>query len=89
MDRERMMAISTDEYKQLAEIKIRAGLLWEKCARIKHEEGAATISIDEVQFLLNAEDNYDPFCGLPMQDVPQQGQYQAPNNFTDVMDGRN
>lgn len=69
--RERMIAISTEEYKDLAEIKIRADLLWQKCLKMKHEDGVAQIGIDDVQFMLNATDNYD---GLPWEFVPPQAE---------------
>ena len=70
MERERM-TITTAEYKQLLESKIRMDLLWQRCLKMKHEDDVNEIFIDEIQFILNADDNYDPFCGLPMEDVPQ------------------
>ena len=84
MERERM-TITTAEYKELLEKKIRSDLLWKRCMQIKHEDGAAIIPISEVQFQLNAVDNYDPFCGLPMEDTPQ-----MPESFESLLeDGRN
>ena len=71
MERERM-TITTAEYKQLLESKIRMDLLWQRCLKMKHEDDVNEIFIDEIQFILNADDNYDPFCGLPMEDVPQE-----------------
>ena len=71
MERERM-TITTAEYKQLLEIKIRMDLLWQRCLKMKHEDDVNEMFIDEIQFILNADDNYDPFCGLPMEDVPQE-----------------
>lgn len=70
MERERM-TITTAEYKQLLESKIRMDLLWQRCLKMKHEDDVNEMFIDEIQFILNADDNYDPFCGLPMEDVPQ------------------
>lgn len=81
MERERM-TITTAEYKQLLENKIRMDLLWQICLKMKHEDDVNEIFIDEIQFILNADDNYDPFCGLPMQDVPQ-------GKFDLQEDGRN
>ena len=81
MERERM-TITTAEYKQLLESKIRMDLLWQRCLKMKHEDDVNEMFIDEIQFILNADDNYDPFCGLPMQDVPQV-------NFDLQEDGRN
>ena len=69
MERERM-TITTAEYKQLLESKIRMDLLWQRCLKMKHEDDVNEMFIDEIQFILNADDNYDPFCGLPMQDTP-------------------
>ena len=71
MERERM-TITTAEYKQLLESKIRMDLLWQRCLKMKHEDDVNEMFIDEIQFILNADDNYDPFCGLPMEDVPQE-----------------
>ena len=71
MERERM-TITTAEYKQLLEIKIRMDLLWQRCLKMKHEDDVNEMFIDEIQFILNEDDNYDPFCGLPMEDVPQE-----------------
>ena len=71
MERERM-TITTAEYKQLLESKIRMDLLWQRCLKMKHEDDINEMFIDEIQFILNADDNYDPFCGLPMEDVPQE-----------------
>ena len=71
MDRERM-TITTAEYKQLLESKIRMDLLWQRCLKMKHEDDVNEMFIDEIQFILNVDDNYDPFCGLPMEDVPQE-----------------
>lgn len=81
MERERM-TITTAEYKQLLESKIRMDLLWQRCLKMKHEDDVNEMFIDEIQFILNADDNYDPFCGLPMEDVPQ-------GNFDLQEDGRN
>jgi hypothetical protein len=81
MERERM-TITTAEYKQLLESKIRMDLLWQRCLKMKHEDDVNEMFIDEIQFILNADDNYDPFCGLPMEDVPQR-------NFDLHEDGRN
>ena len=81
MERERM-TITTAEYKQLLESKIRMDLLWQRCLKMKHEYDVNEIFIDEIQFILNADDNYDPFCGLPMQEVPQ-------GSFDLQEDGRN
>ena len=71
MERERM-TITTAEYKQLLESKIRMDLLWQRCLKMKHEDDVNEMFIDEIQFILNVDDNYDPFCGLPMEDVPQE-----------------
>ena len=71
MERERM-TITTAEYKQLLESKIRMDLLWQRCLKMKHEDDVNEMFIDEIQFILNTDDNYDPFCGLPMEDVPQE-----------------
>ena len=71
MERERM-TITTAEYKQLLESKIRMDLLWQRCLKMKHADDVNEMFIDEIQFILNADDNYDPFCGLPMEDVPQE-----------------
>ena len=71
MERERMTS-TTAEYKQLLESKIRMDLLWQRCLKMKHEDDVNEMFIDEIQFILNADDNYDPFCGLPMEDVPQE-----------------
>ena len=71
MERERM-TITTAEYKQLLESKIRMDLLWQRCLKMKHEDDVNEMFIDEIQFILNKDDNYDPFCGLPMEDVPQE-----------------
>ena len=71
MERERM-TITTAEYKQLLESKIRMDLLWQRCLKMKHEDDVNEMFIDEIQFILNEDDNYDPFCGLPMEDVPQE-----------------
>ena len=71
MERERM-TITTAEYKQLLESKIRMDLLWQRCLKMKHEDDVNEMFIDEIQFILNVDDNYDPFCGLPMKDVPQE-----------------
>ena len=71
MERERM-TITTAEYKQLLGTKIRMDLLWQRCLKMKHEDDVNEMFIDEIQFILNADDNYDPFCGLPMEDVPQE-----------------
>lgn len=71
MENRERMTIPTDEYKRLLESKIRADLLWQRCMKMKHEDGVSEMFIDEIQFILNATDNYDPFCGLPMVDVPQ------------------
>lgn len=81
MEKERM-TITTAEYKQLLESKIRMDLLWQRCLKMKHEDDVNEMLIDEIQFILNADDNYDPFCGLPMEDVPQ-------GNFDLQEDGRN
>ena len=81
MERERM-TITTAEYKQLLESKIRMDLLWKRCLKMKHEDDINEMFIDEIQFILNADDNYDPFCGHPMEDVPQ-------GNFDLQEDGRN
>ena len=81
MEKERM-TITTAEYKQLLESKIRMDLLWQRCLKMKHEDDVNEIFIDEIQFILNADDNYDPFCGLPMQEVPQ-------GSFDLQEDGRN
>ena len=81
MERERM-TITTAEYKQLLENKIRMDLLWQRCLKMKHEDDVNEMFIDEIQFILNADDNYDPFCGLPMQEVPQ-------GSFDLQEDGRN
>lgn len=70
MERERM-TITTAEYKQLLESKIRMDLLWQRCLKLKHEDDVNEMFIDEIQFILNADDNYDTFCGLPFVDVPQ------------------
>ena len=71
MERERM-TITTAEYKQLLESKIRMDLLWQRCLKMKHEDDVNEMFIDEIKFILNEDDNYDPFCGLPMEDVPQE-----------------
>ena len=71
MERERM-TITTAEHKQLLESKIRMDLLWQRCWKMKHEDDVNEMFIDEIQFILNVDDNYDPFCGLPMEDVPQE-----------------
>ena len=71
MERERL-TITTAEYKQLLESKIRMDLLWQRCLKMKHEDDVNEMFIDEIQFILNVDDNYDPFCGLPMEDVPQE-----------------
>ena len=71
MERERM-TITTAEYKQLLESKIRMDLLWQRCLKMKHEDDVNEMFIDEIQFILNEDDNYDPFCGFPMEDVPQE-----------------
>ena len=71
MERERM-TITTAEYKQLLESKIRMDLLWQRCLKMKHEDDVNEMFIDEIQFILNVDDNYEPFCGLPMEDVPQE-----------------
>ena len=71
MERERM-TITTAEYKQLLESKIRMDLLWQRCLKMKHEDDVNEMFIDEIQFILYVDDNYDPFCGLPMEDVPQE-----------------
>ena len=68
---DRLMAITTDEYKSLAQKSIRADLLWQKCERIKHQTGCATIDIDEVAFILGVSGQEDEDCGLPFADVPQ------------------
>lgn len=81
MEKERM-TITTAEYKQLLESKIRMDLLWQRCLKMKHEDDVNEMLIDEIQFILNADDNYDPFCGLSMEDVPQ-------GNFDLQEDGRN
>ena len=84
MERERM-TITTAEYKQLLESKIRMDLLWKRCLKMKHEDDVNEMFIDEIQFILNADDNYDPFCGLPMQDTPQ-----MPESFESLLeDGGN
>ena len=84
MERERM-TITTAEYKQLLESKIRMDLLWQRCLKMKHEDDINEMFIDEIQFILNADDNYDPFCGLPMQDTPQ-----MPESFESLLeDGGN
>ena len=84
MERERM-TITTAEYKQLLESKIRMDLLWQRCLKMKHEDDVNEMFIDEIQFILNADDNYDPFCGLPMQDTPQ-----MPESFESLLeDGGN
>ena len=70
MERERM-TITTAEYKQLLESKIRMDLLWQRCLKMKHEDDVNEMFIDEIQFILNADDNYDTFCGLPFVDVQQ------------------
>lgn len=71
MTGERMMGINTEEYKSLVQKSIRADLLWQKCERIKHQTGCATIDIDEVAFILGVSDQEDEDCGLPFVDVPQ------------------
>ena len=54
---DRLMAITTDEYKSLAQKSIRADLLWQKCERIRKQTGEATIEIDEVGFILGMNDS--------------------------------
>ena len=45
MERERM-TITTAEYKQLLESKIRMDLLWQRCLKMKHEDDVNEMFID-------------------------------------------
>lgn len=65
MGGDRLIAITTYEYKDLAQKSIRADLLWQKCERLRRE-GDATIDIDEVAFILGINVEY---FGLPFEDV--------------------